>query len=120
MEYSQACLCHGMYVEVKGQLAEVGSQFSLSTTQEWNSGHQACCQMLLSPPATSLAPFLYSFQNCIHNYCIYIISTSPSHLFNFFYVLLFSLEFMSTSIVVTHLGPCVRVRVLVCVESIFM
>lgn len=66
-----------------------------------------------TPSVTSLAPSLYSFENFMHNYCIYIISLSP--LFSSSQVMLVSLQFMTTSSLVVVVVVCVSgVWVYVC------
>lgn len=34
------CMCHGMYVEVRGQLPGIGSLLLPCVSSEWKSGHQ--------------------------------------------------------------------------------
>lgn len=55
------CICHGMCMEIRGQLVEIGSLLSPCGSDGLNSDHQAWSQTPL-PPEPSCHPTIYFYR----------------------------------------------------------
>lgn len=81
IEYSQGCLAMAGRWKSENNLQKVDVSFLFPPC---GNGAQVIRLMAkcFYPPQSPHWPHLYSFENFMHNCCVYVISTSPSTLFS--------------------------------------